>query len=944
MKTSRLLQVLSIVFIAGHSVAQERAQSSERIEITGSSIKRVQDEGALPLQVIRRVEIERAGITSAEQLVAILSANGTGVDNMVTNQGGDFLNSLIFSGRSANNGSAAVSLRGLGPQNTLVLLNGRRLAAHGLNGKAVDLNTIPLSAIDRIEILKDGASAIYGTDAIGGVVNFITRRDFTGGEVTVFGDITEAGGGAIYRGNLLLGMGSPSKDGFNFMGSLTYDKQERLRGSERGFQNGYQPERGLAPDTTGTSFATIGSAGGTALPAAFTRPGSSTSFNRVNALALNNSCTSIPQTNVYRGDITGFNNNNLACAYDYGKDWSLQVPVERLNFIGSGTYNLGANHTAIFEVTASKVKSQNEYTPNQITAVARGANYPVFQQVFNPATGGFDIVRDSAGNPVRAPYYLDLTGLVPGYNRNAPIRIRWRCVACGTRQQETETDTYRALLGLEGLVMGWDYRVGVSAAGSKATTNYLEGYLKETEFVRAMSTGLINPFLRAGQQQTDQAMALIEGTKFRGELYGGEAKNWQADAVISRDIWKLPAGMLAVAAGVDVRNESFQFDDGAAGRPAIIGAGSPAALSKVDRDISAVFGEANVPIFKDFSAQLAGRYDHYSDFGSTTNPKVALRWQPMTQFLVRASYGRGFHAPDFGPLYDGENSGQFNSDVNDPVLCPNGGTGTGCRIRPATLTGGNPDLKPEKSKQWSLGGVLQPTPWFSASVDWFNIEITDRIDQRTPQDILANFRTLGQYIIRDPVTNEIVVVRSGWVNVAGDKVKGADITLAANFSNAWGKWTARLDGTYLDSYKTHKNPGDPWSERVGEFGDSTFLWDLKLRWKHTATVSWDRGPWNLTLTQIYKSSYKDEVNGYGSGVILQNLGFQSRVPAYILYNTMVSYSGFRNLTLRAGIKNILDKDPPFSLHNVDNVAGAGWDARVADPRGRAYQLQATYRF
>lgn len=943
MKRTKLAYALTAVFIAGQAAAQERAPT-ERIEITGSSIKRVQDEGALPLQIIRREELERAGITSAEQLVATLSANGTGVDNMVTNQGGDFLNSLIFSGRAANNGAAAVSLRGLGPQNTLVLLNGRRLSAHGLNGKSVDLNAIPLSAIDRIEVLKDGASAIYGADAIGGVVNFITRRDFTGFEATAFADITEAGGGNIYRGNLLFGSGVPDVRGFNVLATLTYDKQERLRGSERSFHNGIQPDRGLMPDTTGTSFATIGAAGGTALPASFRLPGNPTSFNRVNLLALEGKCNSLPNTYAYRGGITGFNNNNLACAYDYGKDWSLQTPVERLNFLAIGTFKLNANHTAVAELTASKVKSENEYTPNQITTVSRGANYPVFQQRFNSSTGQMEVVRDSSGNPVRAPYYLDLTGLVPGYDNTKPIRIRWRCLACGTRQQETESDTYRALLGLEGLVRGWDYRVGISAAGSKSTTNYLEGYFKETEFFRAMSTGLINPFLRAGQTQTPEALALLEGAKFQGELYDGEAKLLQLDAVVSGDVYKLPAGMVAAALGVDLRNESFKFDDGTRGQPAIIGAGSPATLSKVDRDITAVFGELNVPIVKNLGAQLAIRHDNYSDFGSTTNPKVALRWHPLAPILLRASYSKGFHAPDFGPLYEGDVSGQFNSDVNDPVLCPNGGTGTGCRIRPATLSGGNPDLKPEKSKQWSLGMVVQPTNWFTASVDLFDIEITDRIDNRTPQEILANFRALDQYIIRDPVTNEIVVVRSGWVNVAGDKVRGADVSLALNFRTGLGRWTARLDGTYLDSYKTRKYSTDPWTERVGQFGDSIFLWDLKLRWKHNASVGLDRGPWNFTLTQIYKSSYKDEVDGYGSGVILQNLGFQSRVKEYIVYNLSVSYSGFKNMTLRAGVKNLLDTDPPFTLHNVDNVAGAGWDARVADPRGRSYTAQITYRF
>ncbi|MCY7387859.1 MAG: TonB-dependent receptor, partial [Burkholderiales bacterium] len=668
------------------------------------------------------------------------------------------------------------------------------------------------------------------------------------------------------------------------------------------------------------------------------------SYNRFNQLGLTGTCNSIPNTFAYRGDVTGFNNNNKSCAYDYGKDFSLQQPVDRLNFVGRGAFNFTANTTGTVEVTASNVKSHNEYTPNQITTVARGANYPVFQQTFNTTTGAFDVVRDASGNPVRAPYYQDLTGVIPGYDNTKPIRIRWRCLECGTRQQETETDAYRVLLGLEGTIDKWDYRLGVSTAGSKATTTYLDGYLDEVKTFRAMGTGLINPFLRAGQTQTAAALALIEGAKFRGALYGGEAKLLQADGVLSGDVYTLPAGPLGAAIGFDARNESFQFTNGTIGQPAIIGAGSPATLAKAERDIAAVFAELNVPIVKTLSAQLAIRHDKYSDFGNTTNPKVALRWQPAESALFRGSYNKGFHAPDFGPLYAGETQGQFNSDVNDPVLCPNGGNGIGCKIRPATLTGGNPNLKPEKSKQWSVGMVVQPVAWFSASVASFGVEINDRISSRTPQEILAKFQTLGQFIIRNPTTNEITVIRSGFINVAGDEVRGADLNLTFNFKNAMGKWVGRLDGTYLKSYKTRKDVSDPGTELVGQFGNFDTLWDLKLRWKHNASVTWSDGPWTGTLGQTYASSYNEEVDGYGSGVNLQNKGFQSKIKAYILYNVSASYTGFKNLTLRAGIKNLLNTDPPFSLHNVDNIAGAGWDARVADPRGRAYTLSATYAF
>jgi iron complex outermembrane recepter protein len=317
----------------------------------------------------------------------------------------------------------------------------------------------------------------------------------------------------------------------------------------------------------------------------------------------------------------------------------------------------------------------------------------------------------------------------------------------------------------------------------------------------------------------------------------------------------------------------------------------------------------------------------------------------MPSLLLRGSFNKGFHAPDFGPLYEGSTPGQFTSDINDPTYtaCATTPDPLFCSIRPATRSGGNPGLQPEKSTQWSIGAVIAPTDWFTASVDLFNVEIDDRISNRTPQEVLANFQTLGQYIVRLP-NGSIDYVQGGWLNVAGDQVRGLDVNLSLNHKNDIGRWTATLDGTYLNSYKTRKFDSDPWSERVGEFGDFDFLWDLKLRWKHTATFALAHGDWTTTLTQIYKSGYKSEVDGYGSGVSLQDLGFQTKVKAYATYNLSASYSGIKNTTLTMGITNLFDTDPPFSNHNVDNVAGAGWDARVGDPRGRAFNVRLTHKF
>lgn len=953
MKLKKITQVISLLCIAGTAAAQQapttppveapppapvnapekKPQTIEKITVTGSSIKRVVDEANVALQIITAADIQKLGITSAEQLLATISASGNGIDNMTTNQGSDFLNST--SSRSLpNNGASGANLRGLGAQYTLVLLNGRRTTSHALNGKSVDLNSIPLAAIERVEILKDGASAIYGTDAIGGVVNFILKKDYTGLEVTAFGDATQHHNGNIYRASILGGMGDLSKDKYNLMASLTFDTNNRLRGAQRDFHNGYQPDRGLAPDTTGTPFANIGTGSGTAIGRAVANlpgfPNVTNGYSRVSLLAIQGKCNSIADTYIYRGDITGFPRNNAACAYDYGKQWSLMQPVDRANAVARGTFAISNEATAYAEFVGSRVKSAVEYTPIQIT----NRNYPAFIGIGN-------------GQTVRSPYYLDLTGFVPGFNNQLPERIRWRCLECGPRQQDTTTDAYRALVGVDGIVAGWDYKIGFSSSESKATTLLGDGNMITDKITSALTSGLINPFLLPGQTQTQQAFDLINAAKAKGlSLYGGRGSTKQFDGNFSREIMTLPAGNMAAALGFEVRKENYRFNDDTGGtQPAIVGVTAPSSLNSVSRDIKAVYGELQIPVIKNLDAQLAVRYDKYNDFGSTTNPKVAVRWAPMPELAFRSSYSTGFHAPDFDALYGGNSTGQFNSDINDPITCPNGtpapGFNTdGCGIRP-TITGtSNPKLKAEKSKQFSFGFVLQPAPWFSASVDFWQIELTDRVGALSGQALIANYDQYKQYVTR--VDGQIDSVTSPTFNLGGDKARGADVNLTGNWTSDIGKFVATVDGTYTQSFKSRFSAADPWTELVGKFGDTTNGFDLHLSWKHTATVTWSQGPWSSTLSQSYTAGYQSERDGFGAGFTSPLA--PSRVDSYTIYNLTGTYTGIKNLSITAGIKNLLDTKPSFSAHNVDNVAGAGWDARVGDPRLRSFILRLNYKF
>ena len=236
---------------AGSKDAKPTVKTLDQVTVTGSRIKRVEIEQALPITSITKQEIDAQGITSAEQLLMYLNIASNGSDNLASNAG------IVQDTLRGDNGVSGANLRGQGSDATLVLLNGRRVATHGLKGRAVDLNSIPFAAIERVEVLRDGASAIYGTDAIGGVINFITKRDYQGAQVTGFVDVTEEGGGNVYRSSLLFGHGDLDKDGWNAFGTLSVKRNTILRGHDRDFSNAFQADRGLSPDTHGSPFATV---------------------------------------------------------------------------------------------------------------------------------------------------------------------------------------------------------------------------------------------------------------------------------------------------------------------------------------------------------------------------------------------------------------------------------------------------------------------------------------------------------------------------------------------------------------------------------------------------------------------------------------------------------------------------------------------------------------
>ena len=940
MKLKKLVQVIALIGVAGPALAQVAAPMA-RVEITGSSIKRIAKEGALPVEIISRKQLEEQGIVNAEQLIASLNVNGNGSDNLASN-------SDVTSGaQRGNNGASSANLRGQGADSTLVLLNGRRIATHGMKGSAVDLYSIPFAAVERIEVLKDGASAIYGTDAIGGVINFILKKNYKGLEAQAFTDVTQAGGANIQRYQVSGGFGDLEEQGYNVLVAASVGKNQALRGDQRDFVNTFQPDRGLSVDTRGAPFANVfATSVGDSI---FSRksntgpilPGTTQAYSGVSLLDLPGGagCSSINGMGAYDEKLWDAPGSALACAWDTGRAAVLQQPVKNSNFLARATFNVGG-HQLFAEAVGSNTEVAKRFSPNQISPSA--ANFPASS--FYPSTG-------AAYNNV----FNSLVAVFPSIeaNRGLPIAYRWRCMECGNREIVTESKAGRLLLGADGQIGSFDYKMGLSRAYSESQSTLGTGFNYTAALASALGTGIINPFLKAGETQSQAAIDLIKATSAAGVvLYGGRTTLTAFDAALSGEVYKLPAGSVMAAVGTDLRKEEYRFNGDlreAAARPAILNApfDDVNALPKVSRTIKAVYAEVMVPVLKSLDVTVAVRRDQYSGFGSTTNPKVSFRWQPVEQLLFRGSYNEGFRAPAFNQLFNGVTENTYaGKDLADPAKCPTGKVDTtkpGCEsITPVILTGGKSTLGPETAKQATVGFVFEPSPRFSANFDIWEIRKFNTIKSVPLGTMLANSALFNEQFQRDASGN-LIAIDQRWVNAGASVTRGIEVGARTNGKLWEGAWTAGIDGSRLLEKKSRPLANSPFG--MSEVGLFTFTGDLGLKWKHTAYVTYKQGDWSGLFQNVYRGGYLDQVlPGVASGKVMPS-NYNPKVDAYSIFNTSVSYAGIKNLTLTAGVKNLFDKDPPFAITYDSNTgAGSSWEPRVADPRGRSFTFTANYKF
>jgi iron complex outermembrane receptor protein len=878
------------------SCAAQAQSTLERVEITGTAIKRIEGETALPVQVITRNEIDKAGVTTAAELIARISASA----NNLTDGG-----SVSYGGFRDQMGFNAANLRGLGVSSTLVLLNGRRMANFASPGDAagVDLNSIPAAAIQRVEILLDGASSLYGSDAIGGVINFITRKDFSGVDINALaGNTTEGHGAAKRSATVAGGLGDFARDGFNVFGVIDVQKTSSLNASRRQFIKdldipGRLPD--LLSSYTFPGNLRLSSDQRDILESeGFKTNGKTVIDTRIVNPAAASGCN--PPANLYLPDGIG---GVDGCTFDYMRDIELYPKSTKRSLFGRGILNLGGGHQLFVEASAARARTFYTGTPNRMAV--------------DIDVSLVDALKGSSLNTL------------PADDENRVITVRTRLSEAGLRTSELVANTNRFVVGTQGLVAGWDYEWALNHSTSKVSDRDYQGYLNEQMLTDAFSSGVISPF----KTSDAKGLALYEQAQIRGEVRHATGTMDSLDFKASKPLTQLAGGDLAVAFGGEYRREKQDYHQSdALKQDLILGETSQGPDSDFGRSrkVGAVFGELSAPVTKQLELQAALRYERYQVSGGALSPKLGLKYVPMPELLLRASVGKGFRAPSLSDLYRPVTQGS-SATLVDPVCmaADPSNTPTDCSDIWVTYNFSNAKLKPEKSRQFSLGMVFEPQRGVSLNADYWNIEKTNLISTLGVDVILGDLAKYGSLVHRDAdnVIDHIDLIKE---NRGKQRISGLD--LGANLSGlktGFGEFGLRVNGTLTLKSQQQTGDGDPFVSNLGVFINDGVV----QRWRHTVSLDWASGPLSATLSNSYLQGYDDQ----------HIIGKPDRkVSAYSLWNLSAAWEANKSLTFRAGVQNLTNETPPFSQQAWFFLSG--YDPSYTDPRGRYVYASVKYSF
>lgn len=918
-------------------------QEVQKVVITGSNIKHIDGETATPVQVLKRPEILSLGVNSVKELLDTLTAS--------TGSLSDIGGSNSFAG-----GASSASLRNLGKQSTLILLNSRRVAPYALadyNEVFTNLDSLPFDAVERIEVLRSGGSAVYGSDAVAGVINIITRSDYQGFQASASKE--QSMKNKVFnssKASITGGWGNLATDNYNVLVNLELYKRSNVvwRQVIDDINPAYASKFPAVKDGSGLMFGNRGT------PSTFSYPG-----NIIGA-----------------GPIAGCATLNPAglCVFDRQSRFEVQPSADRANLLVSGKLHINDSLEGFSEVLLSNTKT--DYT-NAFQIYDSTSNDSVWG---DPSTGKS---KTFVSRYLPATHPLNPTG------DEAPLRYRF-ADSVGTRS--SESSQYRALAGLKGSWNQYEWESAAGVMGSK-TKDRSRGSFSDSGFKQVIGNYdpsqtdplFFNRDYKIGKVNTPAVL----NTLFPVNGYDGSITQVFVDSKLNGDITTFNGRPVSVAAGVDLRHESFLITPTAnllAGD--IVGNGAVSADAA--RTHGSMFAEINVPLAAGLEVQAAGRVDKFPGFGAHVSPKLAVRYEATKEFLLRGTAETGFRAPN---LTESAQSSKFAFDngIRDPKRCsqaqalandlrtasdslpasdPNAAIFAAradiveqneCSTGVASIVRNNPNLKPEVSRSLSLGFVVAPVQGINLSMDYWKIERRDEIGLKSTDDLLAaedaqtpgtiNRAALSQdktfsaaERAKYGVTVGPLTSTSGqFLNVAKTKTSGFDLGAGARFKPSFGRIDLTASATYLHDlyfFSPTLNGGSYGDNLAGRYGAPKVA--------ATFGVNLITGGFNNGIRAVYQSSTSLNGDYYDTQYTLE--GCQARkwsadecgIKAYTRFDYNFSYTGFKNLTLSAFVRNITGKRPPIDLKGFNKDGGGIIPQSAEDVQGRSIRLAMEYKF
>lgn len=853
--------------------------------LTGSRIRRTNFNGSSAVDLISAFDIELAGAQSIGELLRNLpSVVGNSTSTSISN-GGD--------------GTASVTLRGLPASSTLVLINGRRVANDGLAGTRFDLNTLTPGDIERIEVLKGGSSAVYGSDAIAGVINIIMKRELDGVELDVYRGIAEENDLETYSGSLRLGKKFQRGDAIMSFSLFDQDpifsRDRAVSASADLRQFGGSDRRSSATPSTRIR-----------LP-----------DDRTVTLARTNTGDFLPGT-----DPNDFRAVNADDRYNFQQSTTAIVPSRRESYYFAANYDLTGNATIYADYNYSRNQAKAQFAPT-----------PVFT--------GFE----SIALPVDSTQIYNVFGTELN-------DLRRRIIELPERQQDNQSSAERFGLGLETHFAGlnWNLEGHWSKTEARETIKHL---VNAENLARALGPAAncqgididncepVNLFGPPGSIDENQLGYIRANSR-----HAGYFKVSGLSLSTTANLGRVPAGAIEAALGIEYRKESSQTAP--VGVAAAVLGGASLGASSGERNIREFYVESVIPLYRNnrqqsVNLELASRFSSYSDFGSTNNPRIALNARANRNLLLRVSYAKGFRAPSLLEL--NQVNGESQAFLQDPCAEPsNVGVLIGCnqasdptRQQYLTLEGGNSELEPEHSKHFSAGFVLNPETMerFSASIDYFKLQQRDVIDSNA-QFILnqnAQSNAFNDRVERDQ-NGELLLINATEINVGRRDIEGLDFNLHfATRKSKFGRVHFSANASHILSFEEQADSSLPSQQIRGTFFDAASAGRGAIpKWKANVGAYWKHKQWQANWTSHYVSSLRE----------ITNEGSHRQVDHWLSHDIQVSHiflikNGFR---LTFGVNNLSNETPPilFSAFN-DNI-----DPRTHNLIGRYAYLKLSAAF